>query len=65
MSRGVRYSEKEAAARTGWSRHTLLRARKAGELRFYRRGRNVRYSEEQLAAWEQKQERPYQIKVRR
>ena len=42
-------SEKEAAARLGVSRITLLRAREAGRIRFFRIGTRVLYSHEQLA----------------
>jgi len=41
-------SEKQAAARLGISRITLLRAREAGRIRFFRIGTRVLYCEEQL-----------------
>ncbi|MDQ6653548.1 MAG: excisionase family DNA-binding protein [Acidobacteriota bacterium] len=42
-------SEKQAAARLGVARITLLRAREAGRIRFFRVGTRVLYCEEQLA----------------
>lgn len=39
------YSEREAAARLGVSRITLLRARKAGRIGFYRIGSRIVFSE--------------------
>jgi excisionase family DNA binding protein len=42
-------SEKQAAARLGVARITLLRAREAGRIRFFRIGTRVLYCEEQLA----------------
>ena len=41
-------SEKEAAKRLGIARITLLRAREAGRIRFFRIGTRVLYSEAQL-----------------
>ena len=41
-------SEKQAAARLGISRITLLRAREAGRIRFFRIGIRVLYNQEQL-----------------
>jgi excisionase family DNA binding protein len=41
-------SEKQAAARMGISRITLLRAREAGRIRFFRIGVRVLYNQEQL-----------------
>ena len=41
-------SEKQAAARLGISRITLLRAREAGRIRFFRIGTRVLYDQEQL-----------------
>lgn len=41
-------SEREAAAYLGISRITLLRARQAGRVRFFRIGTAVRYSLDQL-----------------
>lgn len=41
-------SEKQAAARLGVARITLLRARDAGRIRFFRIGTRVLYCEEQL-----------------
>src|SRR2546426_11219990 len=41
-------SEKEAAKRLGIARITLLRAREAGRIKFFRIGTRVLYSEEQL-----------------
>jgi len=41
-------SEKQAAARLGIARITLLRAREAGRIRFFRIGTRVLYCEEQL-----------------
>ena len=41
-------SEKQAAARLGVARITLLRAREAGRIRFFRVGTRVLYCEEQL-----------------
>lgn len=41
-------SEKQAAARLGVARITLLRAREAGRIRFFRIGTRVLYCEEQL-----------------
>jgi excisionase family DNA binding protein len=42
-------SEKQAAARLGVARITLLRAREAGRIRFFRIGTRVLYDEDQLA----------------
>jgi len=42
-------SEKQAAARLGVARITLLRAREAGRIRFFRIGTRVLYCEEQLS----------------
>jgi excisionase family DNA binding protein len=44
-------SEKQAAARFGVARITILRAREAGRIRFFRIGTRVLYCEEQLAAF--------------
>ena len=41
-------SEKQAAARLGVARITLLRAREAGRIRFFRIGTRVLYNQEQL-----------------
>jgi excisionase family DNA binding protein len=41
-------SEKQAAKRLGIARITLLRAREAGRIRFFRIGTRVLYSEDQL-----------------
>lgn len=41
-------SEKQAASRLGISRITLLRAREAGRIRFFRIGTRVLYNQEQL-----------------
>ena len=41
-------SEKQAAARLGVARITLLRAREAGRIRFFRIGTRVLYCEDQL-----------------
>src|SRR5215471_167288 len=41
-------SEKQAASRLGVARITLLRAREAGRIRFFRIGTRVLYCEEQL-----------------
>jgi excisionase family DNA binding protein len=41
-------SEKQAAARLGISRITLLRAREAGRIRFFRIGVRVLYNQEHL-----------------
>ncbi|HVS80414.1 MAG TPA: helix-turn-helix domain-containing protein [Pyrinomonadaceae bacterium] len=41
-------SEKQAAKRLGVARITLLRAREAGRIRFFRIGTRVLYCEEQL-----------------
>src|SRR5438105_15266990 len=41
-------SEKQAAARLGIARITLLRAREAGRIRFFRIGTRVLYCSEQL-----------------
>jgi excisionase family DNA binding protein len=41
-------SEKQAAERLGIARITLLRAREAGRIKFFRIGTRVLYSEEQL-----------------
>jgi len=41
-------SEQEAAKRCGVSRITLLRARKAGKIRFYRIGTRVLFSQVQI-----------------
>ena len=41
-------SEKQASARLGISRITLLRAREAGRIRFFRIGTRVLYNQEQL-----------------
>jgi excisionase family DNA binding protein len=41
-------SEKQAAKRLGIARITLLRAREAGRIKFFRIGTRVLYSEEQL-----------------
>jgi excisionase family DNA binding protein len=41
-------SEKQAAARLGVARITLLRAREAGRIKFFRIGTRVLYSEAQL-----------------
>lgn len=41
-------SEQEAARRCGVSRITLLRARKAGKIRFYRIGTRVLFSRAQI-----------------
>jgi excisionase family DNA binding protein len=41
-------SEKQAAARLGVARITLLRAREAGRIRFFRIGTRVLYCEEQI-----------------
>ncbi len=43
------FSEKQAAARLGIARITLLRAREAGRIRFFRIGTRVPYSDQQLA----------------
>ncbi len=43
------YSEREASSRLGISRITLLRARGAGRIRFYKVGTRILYSEQQLA----------------
>lgn len=50
-------SEKQAAARLGVARITLLRAREAGRIRFFRIGTRVLYSEEQLTEFLQACER--------
>lgn len=42
-------SEREASSRLGISRITLLRARGAGRVRFYKVGTRILYSEQQLA----------------
>jgi excisionase family DNA binding protein len=42
-------SEKQAATRLGVARITLLRAREAGRIRFFRIGTRVLYSYEQLS----------------
>jgi len=42
-------SEKQAAKRLGVARITLLRAREAGRIRFFRIGTRVLYSHQQLA----------------
>jgi excisionase family DNA binding protein len=42
-------SEKQAAAHLGIARITLLRAREAGRIRFFRIGTRVLYSNQQLA----------------
>src|SRR5256714_14446350 len=42
-------SEKQAAKRLGIARITLLRAREAGRIRFFRIGTRILYCEEQLA----------------
>jgi excisionase family DNA binding protein len=44
-------SEQEAARRCGVSRITLLRARKAGRIRFYRIGTRVLFSQAQIDAF--------------
>lgn len=41
-------SEKQAASRLGIARITLLRAREAGRIKFFRSGTRVLYSEAQL-----------------
>jgi excisionase family DNA binding protein len=41
-------SEKQAAKRLGVARITLLRAREAGRIRFFRIGTRVLYNEEQI-----------------
>ena len=41
-------SEKQAAARLGIARISLLRARQSGRIRFFRIGTRVLYSDEQL-----------------
>jgi excisionase family DNA binding protein len=43
------FSEKQAAAHLGVARITLLRAREAGRIRFFRIGTRVLYSDQQLA----------------
>ena len=43
------FSEKQAAAHLGIARITLLRAREAGRIRFFRIGTRVLYSDQQLA----------------
>ena len=43
------FSEKQAAAQLGIARITLLRAREAGRIRFFRIGTRVLYSDQQLA----------------
>jgi excisionase family DNA binding protein len=50
-------SEKQAAKRLGVARITLLRAREAGRIRFFRIGTRVLYSNEQLADFLAKCER--------
>ena len=50
-------SEKQAAARLGVARITLLRAREAGRIRFFRIGTRVLYCEEQLTEFLQACER--------
>jgi excisionase family DNA binding protein len=42
------FSEKQAAAHLGVARITLLRAREAGRIRFFRIGTRVLYSDQQL-----------------
>ena len=43
------FLEKQAAAHLGVARITLLRAREAGRIRFFRIGTRVLYSDQQLA----------------
>ncbi len=50
-------SEKQAAAHLGVARITLLRAREAGRIRFFRIGTRVLYCEEQLTEFLQACER--------
>ena len=50
-------SEKQAAKRLGVARITLLRARGAGRIRFFRIGTRVLYSEEQLIEFLTRSER--------
>jgi excisionase family DNA binding protein len=45
------YSEREAAAKLGVSRVTILRARQAGRIGFYRIGTRVLFSDEHLRAF--------------
>jgi excisionase family DNA binding protein len=45
------YSEREAAAKSGVSRITIMRARQAGRISFYRIGTRVLYSDEHLRAF--------------
>jgi len=51
------FSEKQAATRLGVARITLLRAREAGRIRFFRIGTRVLYCEEQLTEFLQACER--------
>jgi excisionase family DNA binding protein len=54
MSEGVDeklYSEREAAAKLGVSRITILRARQAGRIGYYRIGTRVLYSDDHLRAF--------------
>src|SRR5687768_8388300 len=50
-------SEKQAAKRMGVARITLLRAREAGRIRFFRIGTRVLYSAEQLTEFLERSER--------
>lgn len=51
QTEGTNYSETQAAKRIGVSRITLLRARKRGEIGFYRVGSRVIYSEAHIRAF--------------
>jgi len=50
-------SEKQAAKRLGVARITLLRAREAGRIRFFRIGTRVLYCSEQLSDFKESCER--------
>lgn len=50
-TRAGNFNEREAAQRIGVSRITLLRARKRGEIGFYRVGSRVIYSEAHIRAF--------------
>jgi excisionase family DNA binding protein len=58
-------SEKQAAKRLGVARITLLRARGAGRIRFFRIGTRVLYSDEQLADFLARCERPSESNQRK
>lgn len=61
----IYFSEKQAAKRLGVARITLLRARGTGRIRFFRIGTRVLYSDEQLADFLARCERPSESNQRK